>query len=150
MNFLDFRGLFRLLRLDVFSLEYGLRSLSPDFFHLFFLNLLHVLRHLSVKLLVLFGPMRSEWSSFPISPTLDPIADAILLAKGKSDGLTDLFLAHHQLFLPLDAKKFLVNQVHCRLEFGAIVLFTISNRETYYSLKEETQLQLVKLICCQG
>lgn len=148
--FLDFSGLFHILRLDLFSLEYGLRSLSADFFYLFYLYLFHVLRHLSVQLLVLFGPMGSEWSSFSISPTLDSLAYPILLAKGKSDGLTDLFLAHHQLFLPLDTKKLLVNQIDCRLEFGAIVLFTISNRETNYSLKEETQLQLVQLVRCQG
>ena len=80
--------------------------------------------------------MRSEWSSFPISPALDFIANSILEAKGLSDCLTDLFLAHDQLFLPLDTKKFFVNQVHSRLEFDAIVLFTISHSETYNSLKE--------------
>ena len=94
--------------------------------------------------------MRSERSSFPLILTLGAVSYSVLLAEGVSDGLTDLFLAHYQLFLPLDANKFLVNQVHRRLEFGAIVLLTISHSETYQSLQEETQLQLVKLVRCQG
>ena len=94
--------------------------------------------------------MRSEWSFFPFIPALGAISYSILLAEGISDGLTDLFLAHYQLFLPLDANKFLVNQVHRRLEFGTIVLVTISHTETYQSLEEETQLQLVKLVRCLG
>ena len=94
--------------------------------------------------------MRSEWPSFPIIPALGAISYSILLAEGISDGLTDLFLAHYQLFLPLDANKFFVNQVHRRLEFCSIVLVTISHSETYQSLEEETELKLVQLICSQG
>ena len=94
--------------------------------------------------------MRSERPSLPLIPALGAVSYTILLAEGISDGLTDLFLAHYQLFLPLDANKFLVNQVHRRLEFGAIVLVTISHSETYQSLEEETQLKLVKLVRCLG
>ena len=94
--------------------------------------------------------MRSERSSFPLILTLGAVSYSVLLAEGVSDGLTDLFLAHYQLFLPLDANKFLVNQVHRRLEFGSIVLVTISHCETYQGLQEETQLKLVKLVRCQG